>query len=105
MEKTKMTEAQQKQLEHNRELALIAFHTAHGAADMLEIAQQLQEDAEGDTHFVDYAGRLIDGARCLCVGLVHQIDELWDYLKELEREAKTKDQSVQELGGALGSVQ
>jgi hypothetical protein len=51
---------------------------------MLEIAQQMQEEAEGDAH----AGRLIDDARCLCAGLVHRIDELWEYLKELECEAE-----------------
>jgi hypothetical protein len=107
--RTTMRETPQEELKRNREFALIAFHAAHGAADMLEIAQQMQGDAEEDAHeegcsCIEDAGRLIDDARCLCVGLVHQIDSLWKYLKSLEAEST---QSAQELdaSAAPGVVQ
>lgn len=77
-----MKESQQEELKRNREFALIAFHAAHSAADMLEIAQQMQGDAEEDAHeegctCIEDAGRLIEDARCLHLrsGMQGDVDE------------------------------
>jgi hypothetical protein len=64
-----MKETPQEELKRNREFALIAFHAAHGAADMLEIAQQMRGGAEEDGHeegcsCIEDADRLVESRYC-----------------------------------------
>jgi hypothetical protein len=88
-------EIKQKKLERNRELALTAFHEANDTCNLLRIAEDMSmQCCEEDDGFSRDVYILIEIAHKKVVGVLHQIDVLWDYLKQLEREAEKKEQSA-----------